>query len=121
MEGVSQVRLVRVLLGTVFWILAVLVGLVAAILCVTIILLPIGIPLLLLSRRLFGASTRQFLPRKVRHPIQEADKAARKRKRRTRKQTKKLGKSLPDLDVEAAKRRSRRFLKRKRKKLPVAS
>jgi hypothetical protein len=118
-EGVSHVRLVRVLVGAVFWILAVVVGLVAAILCVTTILLPIGIPLLLLSRRLFGASTRQFLPRKVRHPLQEADKAARKEKPRTRRQTKKLRKSLPDLDVAAAKRKSRRFLKRRRKKLPV--
>jgi len=90
-------RLLRGLLATVLWILATVIGLLAVILCVTIILLPLGIPLLLLSRKLFGAGGRLMLPRSVRHPLQEADKA------------------MPDLDADKAKKKTRKFLKRRRK------
>ena len=45
-------RLLRGLLGAVLWILAALLGLVGFVLCVTVILLPLGIPLLGVARRL---------------------------------------------------------------------
>jgi hypothetical protein len=64
-------RALRALVGSLLWILAGVVGLVGALLCVTVILLPVGIPLLLLARRLFRYSMVFFLPRTVRHPVQE--------------------------------------------------
>ena len=57
------------------WILAGLLGLVGGLLCVTIILLPLGIPILMLARKLFTASGRLLLPRPVKHPVKEAAKA----------------------------------------------
>lgn len=43
-------------LGTVLGILAAVVWLVGAVLCVTILLLPLGLPVVRLARRLFGLS-----------------------------------------------------------------
>jgi hypothetical protein len=71
-------RVPRALLGGLVWILACLVGLVGALLSVTLILAPVGIPLLFLARRLFGASMALFLPRAMRHPAQELGKKGRK-------------------------------------------
>jgi hypothetical protein len=70
-------RIPRALLGSVLWILAGVVGLVGALLCVTLILLPVGIPLLMLARKLFRYSMTLFLPRAVRHPVDEAKKKGR--------------------------------------------
>jgi len=64
-------RILRALGGSVLWILACVVGLVGALLSVTLILLPVGIPLLLLARKLFAYSMTFFLPRAVRHPAKE--------------------------------------------------
>jgi hypothetical protein len=50
-----------------------LVGLLGVVLTATLVLAPIGIPLLFLARRLFGASARLVVPRAVRHPLQELD------------------------------------------------
>jgi hypothetical protein len=47
-------RLLRGLLGVLLWILAGLLGLVGVVLCVTIILLPLGIPVMKLAGRLFS-------------------------------------------------------------------
>jgi len=55
-----------------------LVGLLGAVLSVTIILLPVGIPLLFLARKLFAYSMTLFLPRTVRHPVQELGKKGRR-------------------------------------------
>jgi hypothetical protein len=63
------------------WILAGLLGLVGGLLCVTVILLPLGIPVLMLARRLFGLSARLVLPRAARHPAEETGKALRRRGR----------------------------------------
>lgn len=107
-------RLLRGLLGAVLWILGGLVGLLGLVLCLTVILLPLGIPLIFLSRRLFGASGRVLLPRRVRHPLQAADKSARKTRHSARKRARKLDKSLPDLDIGRAKKKARKFVKRQR-------
>lgn len=68
--------ILRALAGSVLWLLAGIVGLVGVILCVTVILLPVGIPVLALARKLFAYSMALFLPRKVRHPVQELKKSA---------------------------------------------
>ena len=80
-------RFLRSLLGGLLWLLACLVGLVAAIACVTVILLPIGIPLLGLARRLFGKSVRLFMPPALAHPTKEP----RRRGRQGRKTSGELG------------------------------
>ena len=66
----------RALVGALLWLLAGILGLVGAICCVTIILLPVGIPVLALARKLFAYSMVFFLPRKVRHPVDELKKSA---------------------------------------------
>jgi hypothetical protein len=61
----------------VLWILASLLGLVAVLLCVTVILLPIGIPLLRLAGKSYATATRLMLPRAVAHPVQETKRSLR--------------------------------------------
>lgn len=78
-------RLLRGLAGALLWILALLLALVAVILCVTVILLPIGLPLLGYARRAFTLSMKLMLPRAVSHPVETADDAMRKRGRRMRR------------------------------------
>ena len=73
-------RVLRGLAGVVLWLLAAVVGLLGALLSVTVVLLPVGIPLLLLARKLFTRSVQLLLPRKVAHPVQELGKKAGKRK-----------------------------------------
>lgn len=72
-------KLVRGLLGGLLWIVAGLVGLVAVVLCVTVILLPLGIPLLMFARRLLGKAIALMLPRAATHPVEELGKSARKK------------------------------------------
>jgi hypothetical protein len=88
-----------------------LVGLLGVVLTATLILAPIGIPLLFLARKLFGVSTRLVLPRAVRHPLESLDptrsdaaddvkKTVRKKWRRgrkdVRKRSRKLGRRVRD-------------------------
>jgi len=65
-------RVLRGLGGTVLWLFACVVGLVAVILCVTVLLLPVGIPLLKVARRMFGTALRLMMPRPLAHPLQSA-------------------------------------------------
>jgi hypothetical protein len=71
----------RWLAAGLLWILAGLLGVVGALLCVTIVLLPLGIPAILLARRLFSMSTRLLVPRKARHPVEHAGKLTKKRRK----------------------------------------
>jgi uncharacterized RDD family membrane protein YckC len=103
---VSGIRVLRALAGSLLWILACVVGLVGILLSVTLILLPVGIPLLLLARKLFRYSLTFFLPRVIRHPAQELRKKSsdtasdtadsmglsRKNMKRARKSGRKAGK-----------------------------
>jgi hypothetical protein len=66
------------------WLLAIVLGLVGVILCVTIILIPLGIVVLRFAKSLLGTSMRLFLPRAVTHPLQELDKSGRTTARRTK-------------------------------------
>jgi len=70
-------RILRALLGSLLWIVAGVVGLVGALLSLTLVLLPVGFPLLLLARKLFAYSMTFFLPRAVRHPAKELRKKGR--------------------------------------------
>lgn len=105
----STIRLLRALAGSLLWILSGVLGLVGVLLCVTVILLPLGIPLLALARRLFRYSMRFFLPRAVRHPAQELGKSARKGVKDAARSV-----SVPDLA-------SKKALKKTKKKMGKAA
>jgi hypothetical protein len=77
---------------SLLWILAGVVGLVGAILSVTVILAPVGIPLLLLAKRLFKYSMVVLTPNKVRHPIKHAEKSAGDSSRRLFKRSQSMAK-----------------------------
>jgi hypothetical protein len=68
------VRILRALGAALLWLLAVVVGLVACLLCVTLILLPLGLPLLRLAGRMFAKAAQLMLPRPVAHPVKELEK-----------------------------------------------
>ena len=74
-------RLLRGLAGALLWILSLVLGLVAVILCATILLLPLGLPLLGYVRRMFALSLRLILPHAVSHPVETANKATRRDRR----------------------------------------
>ena len=75
-------RLLRGLGGAVLWILAALLGLVGVVLCVTVILLPLGLPLVKLAGQLFARSLQLMLPRALAHPVNELSKEAEKKDRK---------------------------------------
>ena len=68
--------LLRGLAASVLWIVAGVLGLVGILLSVTLILLPVGIPVLMLAKKVFSYSMVVLMPGKVRHPIQHAEKSA---------------------------------------------
>jgi len=74
-------RLLKGLAGVLLWIVSLVLVLVAAILCVTIILLPLGLPLLGYARRLFSLSLKLMLPHAVTHPAETVEKSKRRRRR----------------------------------------
>jgi hypothetical protein len=63
------VKALRWTAASVVWLLGGLLGLVGALLCVTLLLAPLGIPLLFLARRLLKTAGQLVVPRAVRHPI----------------------------------------------------
>lgn len=69
-------RALRILLGSLLWIVAGLLLLLGVVLSVTVILLPVGIPLFMLGRRLMSFALALFLPRPIRHPVDEGKKSA---------------------------------------------
>ena len=102
-------RFLRGLFGVVLWLLAAVVGLLGMLLSVTLILLPLGIPLLMLARRLFTSSVRLFMPRALAHPAQELRNSARRK-------GKGATNALPDVDLHKDAKRTRGFLKARRKR-----
>jgi hypothetical protein len=71
-------RLLRGLFGALLWILAAVLGLVGLVLSVTVILLPLGIPVMGLAGRLFTHAVKLMLPRSLAHPIDELTKTTKK-------------------------------------------
>jgi hypothetical protein len=106
---VIAVRALRWLAGALVWLLAALLGVVGVVLSITIILLPLGLPVLWLTRRLFGVASRLMLPRALTHPVDEAGKAVKKQGRKSKK---KLQKKDPGA---AARRWRKRVAKRGRR------
>jgi hypothetical protein len=115
---VTTMRILRGLGGALLWILASVLGLVAVLLCVTLILLPVGIPLLRLAGRMYGNAVRLMLPRAVAHPVKETGRRGRRK-----------GQAIAD-DVGGLTKRSRKKARalskkggklghRRRKALPV--
>lgn len=97
-------RVLQVLGGAVLYLLAAVVGLVGVVLSVTVVLLPLGIPLLILSGMLFRRAIALMLPRRVSHPVEEAGKKVRRKTRRLRK-----GKDLPGVSRHRKKRAERKI------------
>jgi hypothetical protein len=117
------VRFLRGLLGGLLWLLASLIGLVGVIACATLILLPIGIPLLGLARRLFGKSVRLFMPPALAHPIKEPKRRGRKARKASgelgKKSRRVLAEKTPSSDVDLGKatKKGHKFLTRQRKRI----
>ncbi len=84
-------RLLRGLAGALLWIVAALLGLVGVILCATILLLPLGIPLLGYARRLLTESMRLILPRAISHPVKTVSESARKQADKSTSDAKHVG------------------------------
>jgi|tagenome__1003787_1003787.scaffolds.fasta_scaffold20906322_4 hypothetical protein len=80
--------LLRGLAASLLWIVAGLLGLVGALLCATLVLLPVGIPLLMLAKKVFGYSMVVMVPGKVRHPVQHAEKSTKRGLKRAGKKSK---------------------------------
>lgn len=91
------------------WLLAGIVGLLGVILCVTVILLPLGIPLLMVARRLGRSAVQLALPREVRHPVSEAGRSTSRLAGRTRKGLRGIADTGGDFvaDAKPAKRAKR--------------
>jgi hypothetical protein len=68
--------ILRGLAASLLWLVAGLLGLLGVVLSVTVVLLPLGVPLLLLAKKVFGYSMALLVPRKARHPVSEGRKAA---------------------------------------------
>jgi hypothetical protein len=104
-------RLPRALAGAVLWILASVVGLLGALLCVTIIGLPIGIYLMRLAGRSFSTSVRMMLPSSLAHPIEEAKRSVRDKGKDSAETTKDNAKQAKDTvgkNVKKAKKKKKR-------------
>ena len=114
-------RFLRVLLGSLLWLVAGVVGLLGVVLSVTVILLPVGIPLLMLARRLFRMAMALILPRAVVHPVEELGKKAPdvvssgRAGRKTRKKLRKKATDKPGKAVD----RAGKAVRKQRKKVPV--
>lgn len=116
-------RVARGLLGSLLWILAGLLGLVSLILCVTLILLPLGIPLFRLSRALFGKAVRLMMPPAVAHPVKHTGKKGRKATSRAAditadaaKKGRRAKAAVPDVAGKAGKK-GRKLARKQRKRL----
>ncbi len=109
-------RLLRGLLGALLWIVAGVLGLLGVVLCVTVILLPLGIPLTAFAGRLFGHAVRLMLPRPLAHPVKELTKTTDDLAKTTKKKGRKIRASSSHAVTDTAKR-TRKLMRKKRKLL----
>jgi hypothetical protein len=108
-------RVVRGIGGALLWIVATLLGLVGVLLCVTVILLPLGLPLLMVSRRMFGAAIKLVMPRAASHPLDEGGKTLRKKGRKAKKE---IPSASPKDLAKSGRKRLKKQQRRARKRLP---
>jgi hypothetical protein len=115
-----MMRALRWTAASLLGLLGGILGLVGALLCVTLILLPLGIPILFLSRKLFQTAGQLVVPRGVRHPVQEAQErssdSAKSAKKSARKGLK--GRKLAAATMESASDSVRNAGKNARRKGP---
>jgi|SRR5829696_7373684 len=104
-------KLLRWPAAAVVWILAGVVGLLGVVLSITILLLPLGLPLLWLSRRLYSVAGMLVLPRAARRPVATAQDKASDVGRGARKQLRKAAAKTSDA-TDALPTRRRRGLRR---------
>src|SRR4051812_44560024 len=64
-------RALRMLWGSLLWIVSGLLVLLGVLLSVTLILAPLGIPLFLVGKKLMKVAVGLFLPRAVAHPVKK--------------------------------------------------
>ena len=105
-------RVLRVLLGSLLWIVAGVVVLLGAVLCVTVVLLPVGIPLIMLGRRIMGAAVALIMPRAVTHPVDEGTKSVKGAAGSVVDRVKDI-----DVDTKGLRKRAKRSRKKIRKVL----
>src|SRR5690348_4641156 len=105
-------RLPRALAGALLWILASVVGLLGALLCVTIIGLPIGIFLIRRAARMFSTSVRMMLPPSLAHPIEEAKRSVRDKGKDSAETTKDNAKQAKDKVGKKAKKMKKKVKKK---------
>src|SRR4051794_9788217 len=91
--GRNAMKPFRWLAAGLVWVLASLLGLLGVVLCVTIILLPLGLFLISLSRRLYGLAGVLVVPRALRHPVSELGDKGSDTGKKARKVLEKAGKS----------------------------
>ncbi|NUP32454.1 MAG: hypothetical protein HOU01_12130 [Streptomycetaceae bacterium] len=97
------------------WLGALLLGLVGVLLCVTLILLPLGIPILGYARRLFTSAVRLMLPRAVAHPVKELRDEVKDQGKATGKATRNAADSTSSA-VGDASRKGRKAARKARKR-----
>ena len=102
----------RILGGSLFWILAGVVGLLGGLLTITVVLAPLGVPLLFLARRLFRYAMRFFVPHGLRHPAQAVGGSVRDGARKATPDV-----SAPDLKLQKRAKKARKRVKRRRRKM----
>src|SRR3977135_972469 len=106
--------LLRALAGALLWLVALLLVIVAAVLCVTLLLLPLGIPLMASAIRLFWTGARLMMPRVVGKPVDEAAGALRTARGRPKKQGRRASNKVDTASRRPRGRRRRLFGKRRR-------
>ena len=111
-------RMMRGLGGALLWIVGCLVGLVAVLLCVTIILAPVGIMLFRVARRFIDKAILLMLPRPVAHPVQSLGRGSKRTRRKAED-------AMPSVDVDTkklgkrARKKSKKAVKKGREKVGV--
>src|SRR5690349_20243280 len=108
--------LLRGLGASLLWILAGVVGLVGIILSATLILLPVGIPLVMLAKKIFGYSMVLLVPGKVRHPVASVEDSVQSGTKRLFKRSK----ASPANPARLGKKSTTKRLKKKAKKAKKA-
>lgn len=107
-------RVLRALGGALLWIVAAVLGLVGVLLCATVILLPVGIPLLMLTRRLFTQSIRLFLPAGALHPVKTSGEAS---KSAIKNVVGGLGEQLSNVSHPDVGKKARKQMKKSKKRI----
>ena len=108
-------RLPKALVGALLWILASVVGLLGALLCVTIIGLPIGIFLLRRAGRTFKTAMQLMLPPSLAHPVEETKRSLRDKGKDGAESTKDNAKQAKDKVGKGA-GKVKKKVKKKRKR-----